>query len=175
MVQITASKCKCSAYGRYLLFGVGTKCHGTLAKNKHILLTDKQMTTHRLSGTAGIYLCCRVFCFETYLREIQIKKKTNWSKASQMSRTNGKCIIKNKQCRKNSNYCHPTCKIPERLSRNKLHVSIIEVGVCILNVFFEKPCCTLCFVDKNVKYTFHLLAKLVRCESHFKLILITQV
>lgn len=32
------------------------------------------MTTHRLSGTAGIYLCCRVFCFETYLREIQIKK-----------------------------------------------------------------------------------------------------
>lgn len=32
------------------------------------------MTTHRLSGTAGIYLCCRVFCFESYLREIQIKK-----------------------------------------------------------------------------------------------------
>lgn len=45
-----------------------------LQKKKHILLTDKQMTTHRLSGTAGIYLCCRVFCFETYLREIQIKK-----------------------------------------------------------------------------------------------------
>lgn len=43
-----------------------------LQKKKHILLTDKQMTTHRLSGTAGIYLCCRVFCFETYLREIQI-------------------------------------------------------------------------------------------------------
>lgn len=174
MVQITASKCKCSAYGRYLLFGVGTKCHGTLAKNKHILLTDKQMTTHRLSGTAGIYLCCRVFCFETYLREIQIKK-------NQIDQKRVKCqgqmvnALWNKQCRKNSNYCHPTCKIPERLSRNKLHVSIIEVGVCILNVFFEKPCCTLCFVDKNVKYTFHLLAKLVRCESHFKLILITQV
>lgn len=174
MVQITASKCKCSAYGRYLLFGVGTKCHGTLAKNKHILLTDKQMTTHRLSGTAGIYLCCRVFCFETYLREIQIKK-------NQIDQKRVKCqgqmvnALWNKQCRKNSNYCHPTCKIPERLSRNKLHVSIIEVGVCILNVFFEKPCFTLCFVDKNVKYTFHLLAKLVRCESHFKLILITQV
>lgn len=174
MVQITASKCKCSAYGRYLLFGVGTKCHGTLAKNKHILLTDKQMTTHRLSGTAGIYLCCRVFCFETYLREIQIKKK-------QIDQKRVKCqghmvnALWNKQCRRNSNYCHPTCKIPERLSRNKLHVSIIEVGVCILNVFFEKPCFTLCFVDKNVKYTFHLLAKLVRCESHFKLILITQV
>lgn len=174
MVQITASKCKCSAYGRYLLFGVGTKCHGTLAKNKHILLTDKQMTTHRLSGTAGIYLCCRVFCFETYLCEIQIKK-------NQIDQKRVKCqghmvnALWNKQCRKNSNYCHPTCKIPERLSRNKLHVSIIEVGVCILNVFFEKPCFTLCFVDKNVKYTFHLLAKLVRCESHFKLILITQV
>lgn len=174
MVQITASKCKCSAYGRYLLFGVGTKCHGTLAKNKHILLTDKQMTTHRLSGTAGIYLCCRVFCFESYLREIQIKK-------NQIDQKRVKCqgqmvnALWNKQCRKNSNYCHPTCKIPERLSRNKLHVSIIEVGVCILNVFFEKPCFTLCFVDKNVKYTFHLLAKLVRCESHFKLILITQV
>lgn len=174
MVQITASKCKCSAYGRYLLFGVGTKCHGTLAKNKHILLTDKQMTTHRLSGTAGIYLCCRVFCFETYLREIQIKK-------TQIDQKRVKCqghmvnALWNKQCRKNSNYCHPTCKIPERLSRNKLHVSIIEVGVCILNVFFEKPCFTLCFVDKNVKYTFHLLGKLVRCESHFKLILITQV
>lgn len=174
MVQITASKCKCSAYGRYLLFGVGTKCHGTLAKNKHILLTDKQMTTHRLSGTAGIYLCCRVFCFETYLREIQIKK-------NQIDQKRVKCqgqmvnALWNKQCRKNSNYCHPTCKIPERLSRDKLHVSIIEVGVCILNVFFEKPCFTLCFVDKNVKYTFHLLAKLVRCESHFKLILITQV
>lgn len=174
MVQITASKCKCSAYGRYLLFGVGTKCHGTLAKNKHILLTDKQMTTQRLSGTAGIYLCCRVFCFESYLREIQIKK-------NQIDQKRVKCqgqmvnALWNKQCRKNSNYCHPTCKIPERLSRNKLHVSIIEVGVCILNVFFEKPCFTLCFVDKNVKYTFHLLAKLVRCESHFKLILITQV
>lgn len=174
MVQITASKCKCSAYGRYLLFGVGTKCHGTLAKNKHILLTDKQMTTHRLSGTAGIYLCCRVFCFESYLREIQIKK-------NQIDQKRVKCqgqmvnALWNKQCRKNSNYCHPTCKIPERLSRNKLHVSIIEVGVCILNVFFEKPCFTLCFVDKNVKYTFHLLAKLVRCESHFKLILIIQV
>lgn len=174
MVQITASKCKCSAYGRYLLFGVGTKCHGTLAKNKHILLTDKQMTTHRLSGTAGIYLCCRVFCFETYLREIQIKK-------TQIDQKRVKCqghmvnALWNKQCRKNSNYCHPTCKIPERLSRNKLHVSIIEVGVCILNVFFEKPCFTLCFVDKNVKYTFHLLGKLVRCESHFKLILIIQV
>lgn len=174
MVQITASKCKCSAYGRYLLFGVGTKCHGTLAKNKHILLTDKQMTTHRLSGTAGIYLCCRVFCFETYLREIQIKK-------NQIDQKRVKCqgqmvnALWNKQCRKNSNYCHPTCKIPERLSRNKLHVSIIEVGVCILNVFFEKPCFTLCFVDKNVKYIFHLLGKLVRCESHFKLILITQV
>lgn len=174
MVQITASKCKCSAYGRYLLFGVGTKCHGTLAKNKHILLTDKQMTTHRLSGTAGIYLCCRVFCFESYLSEIQIKK-------NQIDQKRVKCqgqmvnALWNKQCRKNSNYCHPTCKIPERLSRNKLHVSIIEVGVCILNVFFEKPCFTLCFVDKNVKYTFHLLAKLVRCESHFKLILIIQV
>lgn len=174
MVQITASKCKCSAYGRYLLFGVGTKCHGTLAKNKHILLTDKQMTTHRLSGTAGIYLCCRGFCVEIYLREIQIKKK-------QIDQKRVKCqghmvnALWNKQCRKNSNYCHPTWKIPERLSRNKLHVSVIEVGVCILNVFFEKPCCTLCFVDKNVKYTFHLLAKLVRCESHFKLILITQV
>lgn len=174
MVQITASKCKCSAYGRYLLFGVGTKCHGTLAKNKHILLTEKQMTTHRLSGTAGIYLCCRVFCFESYLREIQIKK-------NQIDQKRVKCqgqmvnALWNKQCRKNSNYCHPTCKIPERLSRNKLHVSIIEVGVCILNVFFEKPCFTLCFVDKNVKYTFHLLGKLVRCESHFKLILIIQV
>lgn len=174
MVQITASKCKCSAYGRYLLFGVGTKCHGTLAKNKHILLTDKQMTTHRLSGTAGIYLCCRVFCFESYLREIQIKK-------NQIDQKRVKCqgqmvnALWNKQCRKNSNYCHPTCKIPERLSRNKLHVSIIEVGVCILNVFFEKPCFTFCFVDKNVKYTFHLLGKLVRCESHFKLILIIQV
>lgn len=132
MVQITASKCKCSAYGRYLLFGVGTKCHGTLAKNKHILLTDKQMTTHRLSGTAGIYLCCRVFCFETYLREIQIKK-------NQIDQKRVKCqgqmvnALWNKQCRKNSNYCHPTCKIPERLSRNKLHVSIR--GGCM---YFER-------------------------------------
>lgn len=39
------------------------------------------MTTHRLSGTAGIYLCCRVFCFETYLREIQIKKKNKLIKS----------------------------------------------------------------------------------------------
>lgn len=174
MVQITASKCKCSAYGRYLLFGVGTKCHGTLAKNKHILLTDKQMTTHRLSGTAGIYLCCRVFALKPTSVKYRLKKK-------QIDQKRVKCqghmvnALWDKQCRKNSNYCHPTCKIPERLSRNKLHVSIIEVGVCILNVFFEKPCFTLCFVDKNVKYTFHLLAKLVRCESHFKLILITQV
>lgn len=54
-------------------------------------------------------------------------------------------------------------------------MQVLEVGVCILNVFFEKPCFTFCFVDKNVKYTFHLLGKLVRCESHFKLILIIQV
>lgn len=75
MVQITASKCKCSAYGWYLLYGVGTQCHGTSAQNKPILLTDN----HQLSGTAGIYLCfrvlfCFVFCFKTYLREMQIKK-----------------------------------------------------------------------------------------------------
>lgn len=62
MVQITASKCKCSAYGWYLLYGVGTKCHGTSAQNKPILLTDN----HQLSGTAGIYLsvfsCFVLFC-----------------------------------------------------------------------------------------------------------------
>lgn len=79
MVQITASKCKCSAYGWYLLYGVGTKCHGTSAQNKPILLTDN----HQLSATAGTYLfvfscfvlfCFAFFCFKTYLREMQIKK-----------------------------------------------------------------------------------------------------
>lgn len=64
------------------------------------------------------------------------------------------------------------CKIFEGFLRNKLYVSIIEVGVCILNVFFEKFCFILCFVDKNVKYIFYLFVKLVRCEFYFKFILI---
>lgn len=129
MVQITASKCKCSAYGRYLLFGVGTKCHGTLAKNKHIPLTDKQMTTHRLSGS----ICVVVF-FALKPTSVKYRLKKN-----QIDQKRVKCqghmvnALWNKQCRKNSNYCHPTCKIPERLSRNKLHVSIR--GGCM---YFER-------------------------------------
>lgn len=170
MVQITASKCKCSAYGWYLLYGVGTQCHGTSAQNKPILLTDN----HQLSGTAGIYLCfrvlfCFVFCFKTYLRGMQIKNILIKSESNVKDKW--KMQLWNKQCRKNSNYCHPTCKIPERLSRNKLQ----WLYVIWTRFFFKKPCFTLCFVYKNVKYTFHLLWKLVRCESHFKLILITQV
>lgn len=119
-----------------------------------------------------VFVFCFVllfFCFKTYLREMQIKNILIKSESNVKDKW--KMQLWNKQCRKNSNYCHPTCKIPERLSRNKLQ----WLYVIWTRFFFKKPCFTLCFVYKNVKYTFHLLWKLVRCESHFKLILITQV
>lgn len=71
-----------------------------------------------LSVFSCFVLFCFVFCFKTYLREMQIKNILIKSESNVKDKW--KMQLWNKQCRKNSNYCHPTCKIPERLSRNKL-------------------------------------------------------
>lgn len=94
-----------------------------------------------------------------------------WSKASQMSRTNEKCNYETNSVVKTQIIVILRAKFLKGFQETNCSGYMLFERV----FFFKKPCFTLCFVYKNVKYTFHLLWKLVRCESHFKLILITQV